>query len=313
MMRFKKYLVRSLEILLFMLAISLLVYFRGAIFQSHINQYIDDAQTYIEKQMNISIPVYTARVTLPAHQSDAELKVVESVDCGIAENPEVTTEVAGQDEVETLNEVGSIEQQQLDKQGAHALPEDDVVEPDQSAQAAGQLVTVELIEKLSDSIDLLNTRVDMALNKVSENCPANDPSINKQDVSISGAVDVADKLKSSEGDSSPGNGLADDKSAESVRELLKSARMAYWSGDIQSAEKLYLYLANIEDSNPDVYGELGNIYYAQGEWKQAGKAYYEAAIRLLAINKGDQVNYLLQLIQGLDSDSAQLLRQKISG
>jgi tetratricopeptide (TPR) repeat protein len=89
--------------------------------------------------------------------------------------------------------------------------------------------------------------------------------------------------------------------------------MAYWSGDIQSAEKLYLYLANIEDRNPDVYGELGNVYYAQGEWKQAGQAYYEAAVRLLAINKGDQVNYLLQLIQGLDSDSAQLLRQKISG
>lgn len=313
MMRFKKYLMRSLEILLFMLAIALLVYFRGAIFQSHINQYIDDAQAYIEKQMNISIPVYTAKVTLPVHQSDAELKVVESVDCGIDEKPEATAEVAGPGEIETFNEVGSIEQQQLEKQGEHALPADNVAEPDQSALAAGQLVTVELIEKLSDSIDLLNTKVDMALNNVSENCPANDLSINKQDVSISDAVDVADQLKSNEGDSFPGNGLSDDKSAESVRELLKSARMAYWSGDIQGAEKLYLYLANIEDSNPDVYGELGNVYYAQGEWKQAGQAYYEAAVRLLAINKGGQVNYLLQLIQGLDSDSAQLLRQKISG
>lgn len=313
MMRFKKYLVRSLEILLFMLAITLLVYFRGAIFQSHINQYIDDAQAFIEKQMNISIPVYTARVTLPDHQSDTELKLAESVDCGIDEKPEATTDITGPGEPETLNEVGSIEQQQLDEQVEHALSADDVAEHDQSAQDAGQLVTLELIEKLSDSIDLLNTRVDMALSKVSENCPANDLLTNKQDVSISDAVGLEDQLKSNAGDSSPGNGLADDKSAESVRELLKSARMAYWSGDIQSAEKLYLYLANIEDSNPDVYGELGNIYYARGEWKQAGQAYYEAAVRLLAINKGDQVSYLLQLIQGLDSDSAQLLRQKISG
>lgn len=313
MMRFKKYLVRSLEILLFMLAITLLVYFRGAIFQSHINQYIDDAQAFIEKQMDISIPVYTARATLPDHQLDTELKLAESVDCGIDEKPEATTEVTGPGVPEALNEVGSIEQLQLDKQVEHALPADDVAENDQSAQDAGQLVTVELIEKLSDSIDLLNTRVDMALNKVSENCPANDPLTNKRGVSISRAIDLEDQLKSNAGDSSPGNGLADDKSAESVRELLKSARMAYWSGDIQSAEKLYLYLANIEDSNPDVYGELGNIYYAQGEWKQAGQAYYEAAVRLLAINKGDQVSYLLQLIQGLDSDSAQLLRQKISG
>ena len=97
------------------------------------------------------------------------------------------------------------------------------------------------------------------------------------------------------------------------RETLVRARKAFWNGDLQEAEKAYQELAEHEELNPNVYGELGNVYYAQGKWQEAGKAYYEAAVRLIEIKQPYQVNYLLRVIKGLDSESAEKLKQKMSG
>jgi len=95
--------------------------------------------------------------------------------------------------------------------------------------------------------------------------------------------------------------------------ILHMARKSFWNGDPRASEKLYLDLVSIEDTNPDLYGELGNVYYSQGKWKKAGAAYYEAAIRLLAMKQDGQVGYLLRVIQGLDADKAEQLRQKMNG
>ncbi len=96
--------------------------------------------------------------------------------------------------------------------------------------------------------------------------------------------------------------------------ILNRARQAYWNGSMAEAEKAYQELSELASQDPDVYGELGNIYYAQGKWKQAGEAYYEAAIRLIEANQQPaQVNYLLRVIQGLDAESANKLRQKMTG
>lgn len=94
---------------------------------------------------------------------------------------------------------------------------------------------------------------------------------------------------------------------------LNQARNAYWSGNLGEAEMLYIQLTAGDDVSPDVYGELGNIYYAQGKWKEAGNAYYEAAIRLIEHKQYAQVNYLLRVIQGLNPESAKKLQDKISG
>jgi len=95
--------------------------------------------------------------------------------------------------------------------------------------------------------------------------------------------------------------------------VLHRARQAYWNGSLAEAEKAYQELSELTSQDPNVFGELGNIYYAQGKWKQAGQAYYEAAIRLIDLNQPAQANYLLRIIQGLDAESADKLRQKMTG
>ena len=107
--------------------------------------------------------------------------------------------------------------------------------------------------------------------------------------------------------------IAIDASSKSASRIINLARQSFWNGNTEQAEKFYLDLSKFEDADPDVYGELGNVYYAQGKWKQAGEAYYEAAVRLLDLKHKDQAGYLLRVIQGLDEESANKLRQKMSG
>ena len=104
-----------------------------------------------------------------------------------------------------------------------------------------------------------------------------------------------------------------DTALSDSRRILIHARNAFWHGDMEEAEKAYRELTEHEELAMDAYGELGNVYYAQGKWQEAGKAYYETAVRLIELKQPYQVNYLLRVIQGLDSESAEKLRLKISG
>jgi hypothetical protein len=93
--------------------------------------------------------------------------------------------------------------------------------------------------------------------------------------------------------------------------LLQQARQAYWQRDYAAAVKAYQQLLEADPENPDLYGELGNVYYGMGEWQKAGQAYYSAAQRLLARGRTQQVSYLLRVIEGLDTELAGKLRQQI--
>lgn len=80
---------------------------------------------------------------------------------------------------------------------------------------------------------------------------------------------------------------------------------------MKSALQHYLTLSEQESDNPDVFGELGNVYYARGNFPEAGEAYYEAAVRLLELGKTDQIHYLVRVIEGLSPDSAAKLKQRL--
>ena len=56
---------------------------------------------------------------------------------------------------------------------------------------------------------------------------------------------------------------------------------------------------------------MGNIFYIQGKWKEAGQAYYEAAIRLMRQGQTGQVQYLDRVIHGLDKESAEKLSSQM--
>lgn len=94
-------------------------------------------------------------------------------------------------------------------------------------------------------------------------------------------------------------------------QLLADAREAYWLRDYDTAESKYLELTRVEPDNPDGYGELGNMYFSQGNWEQAAAAYYEAGIRL--VNQGllTQAEEMLAVIRGLNGANAGDLAQRI--
>lgn len=94
-------------------------------------------------------------------------------------------------------------------------------------------------------------------------------------------------------------------------ELLQQARQAYWARNFDAAVTAYQKLLEADPENPDLYGELGNVYYSMGEWQKAGQAYYEAAQRLLARGQTQQLGYLLHVIEGLDRELADKLRKQI--
>lgn len=126
---------------------------------------------------------------------------------------------------------------------------------------------------------------------------------NKTAQTIDGSIEyLAEKLDTSNDSKLPDSG-----------KMLIQARTAFWQGNMEEAEKAYRELTGHEELAANAYGELGNVYYAQGKWQEAGRAYYEAAVRLIELEQSYQVNYLLRVIQGLDSESAEKLKQKISG
>lgn len=85
---------------------------------------------------------------------------------------------------------------------------------------------------------------------------------------------------------------------------LNAARQAYWSGDIERARQEYTGLIERLPDNPDLYGELGNLHYAQGDWAAAAGAYYEAGTRLVKQGRLAQARHLLSVVRGLDKDKA---------
>lgn len=94
-----------------------------------------------------------------------------------------------------------------------------------------------------------------------------------------------------------------------VQELLNQARQAYWQRHYDDAVVAYKKLLGINPENPDLYGELGNIYYAMGAWELAGDAYYQASQRLLKTGQTAQLGYLLRVIKGLNPELADKLEQ----
>ena len=100
-----------------------------------------------------------------------------------------------------------------------------------------------------------------------------------------------------------------DSDTSSERDLLINARNAFNHGKIAQSEKFYIELTQLDNDNPDIFGELGNVYYSQGKWDEAGQAYYEAAVRLIEVRNYNQVAYLQRVIKGLNTEHAEKLSQ----
>jgi len=98
----------------------------------------------------------------------------------------------------------------------------------------------------------------------------------------------------------------------SAQELLFKARLAYWNGDLKTAETTYIQLTEMVNDDPNAYGELGNLYYMQSKWKQASDAYYQAALKLSKTKNAFQAQHLLRIIRGLDTETADKLQAELN-
>ena len=98
---------------------------------------------------------------------------------------------------------------------------------------------------------------------------------------------------------------------QAVRDELIQARQAFWHRDLAKAEKLYADLSVKQSDNPDLWGELGNVYLAQNKVKEAADAYYKAAEILIEEGRLRQVGQLMGVIQMAEPAKAQALDKKI--
>ena len=285
-MKILKYLIKPLELMVFLCMLAALVYFRSIIFHSNVNQYIDKALVYAEKQFEIEIPSHVNK--------EVELKAVvqaecESAEVNIVKNDEV---IESAEVVAELKESDAVDQLHLSDEGVKS--EDELV----------------LIDTLSEAVNVISEKVD-ALFDMNKSDVVAEPVLESNDM-LSSVMDKKDRDLNSVKE----NAVIDAPPVD-TKQVLYAARKLFWNGNVQDSEKLYLELADLGGGDPDVYGELGNVYYTQGKWKQAGEAYYEAAVRLLEQKSNEQVvnrvSYLLRVIQGLDTESAEKLKNKISG
>ena len=98
----------------------------------------------------------------------------------------------------------------------------------------------------------------------------------------------------------------------STYQVLAAAREAFWLRDYVVAERHYNELISLDPANPDGYGELGNMYFSQGEWEKASVAYYEAGVRLLSEGMVSEAQQLVEVIRGLNGTQADDLEKEIS-
>jgi Flp pilus assembly protein TadD len=95
-------------------------------------------------------------------------------------------------------------------------------------------------------------------------------------------------------------------------QLLAAAREAFWMHDYAGAEASYRKLIALEPDNPDGYGELGNMYFTQGNWEQAAATYFDAGKNLVNEGRIRQADVLVNVIRGLNGPQADELAQLIA-
>jgi len=96
-------------------------------------------------------------------------------------------------------------------------------------------------------------------------------------------------------------------------ELIKrwhDARQAYWNGNIETAITRYRSLLRNFPSQFEFAGELGNIYYSRGQYKQAAALYHRAGQQLIDAGHLSEVQGLIAVLQAIAPDQAADLRSR---
>lgn len=94
--------------------------------------------------------------------------------------------------------------------------------------------------------------------------------------------------------------------------LQQQARTLADSGQFEVAEAAYLQLIQAFPEVAEPYGELGNLYLAADQAEKAAQAYLDAGKRIDPKLSPSQLEGLIQTLQTLSPDKAELLKQHLS-
>jgi hypothetical protein len=90
---------------------------------------------------------------------------------------------------------------------------------------------------------------------------------------------------------------------------IQVAREAFWDGDFESAERAYIRVVERFPDDPDVFGELGNLYLAMGRKDLAMDAFFESGLRLRARGERSRLGEVADLLTAQGDGRGRLLLQ----
>ena len=82
------------------------------------------------------------------------------------------------------------------------------------------------------------------------------------------------------------------------------ARAAFFAGDLVAAEQQYQAMLS-RNNDPDLHGELGNVYFAQQQWEKATMEYMLAVDGLAAQGRTLQAQYVVGILMQVNPEKGQ--------
>lgn len=91
---------------------------------------------------------------------------------------------------------------------------------------------------------------------------------------------------------------------------IQEARRAYWNGEFEVAEEVYLGIVTDYPDDADAFGELGNLYETMGERALARDAYFAAGERLKQGREFDKLSHIIDWLEKKGDERAEQLRRR---
>jgi tetratricopeptide (TPR) repeat protein len=305
-MKLIRRILRYVMLLVFIVAIGCAYYYRSLIFSEIINTYVDGTVNRVLVWANI-VPEQADPTTQETPEPQEAEGIQEVADCEIREAVAQATEtkvIKCECEIEITN-LELVAEAHVDE-AANDEPVQTETEEQTPEAGAGLTPDTEPVPMVVEEQGF-ETDVDQAAEWEPVQTETEEQTIETE---ADQAIDEETEQEQTEEDS--GFEVASESnSTNSHSELINQARLLHLTGNSNNAIELYRELAELYPDDPNVVGEMGNVYYLQGDWEQASLAYYEAALRLQKLRMTEQIHYLYLVIHGLDPDVAEKLREQL--
>lgn len=321
-MKLIRRILRYVMLLVFIIAIGCAYYYRTLIFSEIINTYVDNTVNRVLVWANI-VPEQVDPTTGDTQETQETQETQGIQGAGEVLDCEVRKEVAQSTETRLINCECEVEITNLDLLVEAAIDramDDEPVQaeieeqtPEDDVELTTETEQLVIDEQAEIEEATFETDVGQAADEAPVQAETEDQLFETevdQAIDIDQAIDEEPEQIQPEDDSDLQMAL-ESPPPTSHSELINQARLLHLTGNTSNAIELYRELAEVYPDDPNVYGELGNVFYLQGDWEQASQAYYEAALRLQKMRMTEQIHYLYLVIHGLSPDIAEKLREQL--